>query len=388
MNKKQYKLIRQGVKVWNEWRRGNLMVKVDLIDADLRGTDLRRADLSEANLSNADLSEAKLFEANLSGAYLRRADLSEAKLIRANLSRANLSRANLSEANLSGAYLREADLSRANLREADLSNTNLSEADLSSANLISADLYLADLDKTDLKASFGYTYISFTDLSRCKNLASIRHYGPSIIDIKSVKFDYKNLPEKFLSGCGLKKWQIEAIKLDDPTLQPSEVVDIVYRIENLRNSSPIQPHSLFISYTHEDEFFVEMLEEIFKINDIKYWRDVHNMTAGPMEKQIEKAISINETFLLILSENSVNSDWVEFEVRRAREAEKNANRHVLCPIALDDSWKDCKWPRRIKEQIMEYNVIDFSNWQDEAFFKQQYAKLLKGLNIYYRDERV
>ena len=172
--------------------------------------------------------------------------------------------------------------------------------------------------------------------------------------------------------------------MNDPTLQPSKVVDIVYQIEHLRNSSPIQPHSLFISYTHKDQSFVETLEKVFKSNDIKYWRDVHDMVSGPMEKQIERAISINETFLLILSENSVNSDWVEFEVRRARETEKTANRHILCPIALDDSWKDCKWPRRIKDQILEYKVLDFSNWKDEAFFEQQYAKLLKGLNIYYR----
>ena len=284
-----------------------------------------------------------------------------------------------------GIDLLGADLRDANLRNAKLRNANLRYANLYWADLRDADFSKVKLEETDLEgAYFGETLISSTDLSSCKNLDKVIHYGPSSIDIITTRFDYKNLPEKFLSGCGLKKWQIESIKLNDPTLQPSKVVDIVYQIEHLRNSSPIQPHSLFISYTHKDQSFVETLEKVFKSNDIKYWRDVHDMVSGPMEKQIERAISINETFLLILSENSVNSDWVEFEVRRARETEKTANRHILCPIALDDSWKDCKWPRRIKDQILEYKVLDFSNWKDEAFFEQQYAKLLKGLNIYYR----
>jgi hypothetical protein len=35
---------------------------------------------------------------------------------------------------------------------------------------------------------------------------------------------------------------------------------------------------------------------------------------------------------------------------------------MLCPAALDGAWKDRPWPERLREQIMEYNNLNFSNW--------------------------
>lgn len=53
-NEKQLKILKQGTKVWNNWRDENPSVKIDLRRADLsmtalNGADLTRADLSEAN---------------------------------------------------------------------------------------------------------------------------------------------------------------------------------------------------------------------------------------------------------------------------------------------------------------------------------------------------
>ena len=62
----------------------------------------------------------------------------------------------------------------------------------------------------------------------------------------------------------------------------------------------------------------------------------------------------------------MKSDWVQHEVRFARELEKETERHVLCPVALDDSWKSSPWPKRIMEQVMEYNILDFSKWEDDG----------------------
>ena len=189
-----------------------------------------------------------------------------------------------------------------------------------------------------------------------------------------------------MEGCGLGKWQIEALKLNNPNLSQDQITDIIYEADRLRSESPIQLFNLFISYSRDDDPFVTHLENIFRKKDIRFWRDVYDMVVGPIEKQIDKAIRMNETVLLILSKNSVNSDWVEFEVRKARELEKDLDRHVICPIALDDSWKSSRWPQRLRYQIEEYNILDFSKWRDPAFFEQQFAKLLKGLNIYYRNE--
>jgi uncharacterized protein YjbI with pentapeptide repeats len=49
------RLLKQGVKVWNEWMTENLNIKPDLSEADLSKADLSKAILAEADLVSADL---------------------------------------------------------------------------------------------------------------------------------------------------------------------------------------------------------------------------------------------------------------------------------------------------------------------------------------------
>jgi hypothetical protein len=123
------------------------------------------------------------------------------------------------------------------------------------------------------------------------------------------------------------------------------------------------------------------------LNDkgIRFWRDVHQATAGRLEKQIDRATRHNPTVLLILSTHSVKSNWVQHEVRLARKLEIETERDVLCPVALDDSWKTCRWPERLKEQIMEYNILDFSTWDDEDVFLRMFTRLIDGLDLFYKE---
>jgi hypothetical protein len=93
---------------------------------------------------------------------------------------------------------------------------------------------------------------------------------------------------------------------------------------------------------------------------------------------------INPTVLLILSSHSVESDWVQHEARLARKLELEIKRDVLCPLAIDDSWKDCHWPERLREQIMEYNILDFSDWKDKETFRRMFSRLINGLNLFYK----
>jgi hypothetical protein len=188
----------------------------------------------------------------------------------------------------------------------------------------------------------------------------------------------------FLRGCGLTDWEIESAKLYNPDLANEEIVKIQYRIFELRATQALQISPLFVSYSHSDTAFVDHIDKLLTEKGVRFWRDIHDAKAGRLETQIDRAIRQNPTVLLVLSKNSLGSDWVEHEVRHARKLEKELGRATLCPIALDDSWKSSPWPERVMEKIMEYNILDFSGWQDKSTLDRQFAKLLSGLEIFYK----
>ncbi len=352
-NQEQLDILKQGVEVWNAWRRDNDPLEIDFRESDLSGVDLSEADLGGADFSRANLNEAGFQRAKFWGATFFKSDLSETDLGNADFSGADLREANLQAAYICGANLNGVTLHRANLKNAVIGST-----------------------------SFGDS-----DLREIIGLESVGHNASSYIDTKTLRISKGKLPEKFLRGCGLSDMDIEYSKLYNPDLSNEEIVKIQYCIYDLRATQAIQISPLFISYSHMDSVFVDRLEQGLNEKGVRFWRDIHNLTAGKIETQLDRAIRQNPTVLLILSKNSLNSDWVQHEVRKARNLEKELGRDALCPIALDDSWKSSRWPQRIMEQVKEYNILDFSKWEDDATFNEKFAKLLRGLDLFYKKDK-
>lgn len=69
-SEKHLALLRQGVSVWNEWRRSNPDTTPDLSGASLEGTYLENVNFAGANLAGADLSKCLLRWARFNGAIL------------------------------------------------------------------------------------------------------------------------------------------------------------------------------------------------------------------------------------------------------------------------------------------------------------------------------
>ena len=141
-NREYEQLLRQGVKVWNNWIKEHYLVEPEAV------RKLRERFKGEAW---GYLKEKSLRKLDLSGIDLSGQNLSGAILVQTNLRKANLQNANLSNAWLSEAYLQEADLNHANLYnvqldDADLYKANLSNTNLNSAKLAHAGLRLANLD--------------------------------------------------------------------------------------------------------------------------------------------------------------------------------------------------------------------------------------------------
>lgn len=143
-------------KLWNEWRRENPKIGIDLGRCDLAGANLRGINFIDVNLAEANLSHVNFTEAYLRGANLSRANLSEADLTKSFISKAHLNLANLTLANLS-----YADLTSANLRESNLTDANFSKCYLSGADLRRA---------VARRANFTGAYLGNADLSEASFL--------------------------------------------------------------------------------------------------------------------------------------------------------------------------------------------------------------------------
>lgn len=373
-------ILKQGVETWNDWRAKHRSAEPLFRGPDLRGAYLRDAELSKANLSFADLNNADLIHARLSQADLHGACLSGATLNMADLSFANLVGVDFRGAELIRVHLRNSRLSFANFHRANLRSATLEYADLDGTNLIDADLGGALLRKASLAgaqlsgADFSLALIDGTifadvDLRDIKGLATVIHQGPSDISISTVYRSAGNIPETFLRGCGVP----ESFIIQIPALVAA--------------MQPIQFYSCFISYSSNDDEFARRLHSRMRQAELRVWFAPEDIKGGDkIYDQIDHAIQVHDRLLLVLSENSLQSKWVETEIRRARKVEMKERRRKLFPIRLTSyealqQWVciDSTTGEDLAEEVRSYFIPDFSNWKGQDDFERAFARLYEDL---------
>jgi uncharacterized protein YjbI with pentapeptide repeats len=412
-------ILSKGVTAWNAWRRTRPKIDPDLSEANLEGknlaganlsrTDLERAvliranlesaDLSEANLSAANLNEANLLKANLRSARLRKASVRNVKLTRtvvdgtdfadANLSGSDFSEvdwgrfswktilnppamplfqgANLSGANLTDMSFWDADLTDTDFTGAILTDAYLGDAVLAGAFLVGADLSGAYLKGVDLtNATIGRTIFGGNDLSTAKGLETVEHQGPTTIGVDTIFRSGGNIPDSFLCGCGI----------------PS---DFITYMKSLTGKT-IEFYSCFISYSTKDQEFAEQLHADLQNKGVRCWFAPHDVQSGrKLHEQIDEAIRLHDKLLLILSPNSMASEWVKTEIAKARRREIRDNRRVLFPIRVAPfetrDWEcfDADTGKDSAREIREYFIPDFSNWKDHDSYQEAFKALIRDL---------
>ena len=379
-NPEHVEVARQGAESLRAWREANDGAKLELRMANLSRAHLHEANLSGAYLNGANLSGADLTGADLSRALLHEANLKEADLSRAHLYRAHLHGANLHEANLSRAHLHEANLIEANLNEANLSGAYLNGADLDGADLTGANLSGADLTGARLtganldganitQASLCGTVFGAVDLSEIQGLEEVKHFGPSHIDVDTLYKSRGKIPEIFLRGCGVPNNLITFL----PSLTGSE--------------KAFEFYSCFISYSHKNEDFAKQLHSRMQQEHLRVWYAPEDIKGGKkLEEQIDQAIRNHDKLLLVLSKESMESEWVITEIRKARDKESKGKRRRLFPIRLVDfkaikKWKcfDADSGKDLAVEIREFFIPDFSNWKNHDSFEEGFARLLRDL---------
>lgn len=392
------RLLYSGADGWNNWRKENRHINLDfskqrfegMLSANLYDVDFSDATFTEARFHSANLRRANFKNSDLSGANLDGADLHEASFSGANLICTNLggSRgANLSGvSSLSGANLTRAEVSgdltgmdltickcegtkfidvklnRANAGSAIFKNSIFNKVMLIGANIMGADFSSAefsDVDFTD--ATVGLTIFANNDLSNVRGLETLSHRMPSTIGIDTIYRSKGNIPEIFLRGCGV----------------PEEFITYMHSL----TAHPIKFYSCFISYSSKNQLFADRLHADLQTKGVRCWFAPEDMKIGDRFRvKIDESIRVYDKLLLVLSENSVASSWVEKEVETAMEREQEDSQHrtVLFPVRLDDAVMEIKtgWPADVRRTR---HIGDFTHWKDHDSYQKAFNRLLRDL---------
>jgi hypothetical protein len=121
--------------------------------------------------------------------------------------------------------------------------------------------------------------------------------------------------------------------------------------------------------------------------NMRVWYAPEDLKGGEkLHEQLFEAIQIQDRLLLVLSEHSIQSEWVMTEIRKAREVEKKEKRRKLFPIRLVDfntlrNWTcfDADLGKDLAVEVREYFIPDFSKWKDHDAFEVSFARLQKDL---------
>jgi hypothetical protein len=254
--------------------------------------------------------------------------------------------------------------------EADFSGVNLARADLMLTVFMNSNFGHVDCrERADMTGvTIGYTVFSNIDLNEVKGLETVRHIRPSTIGIDTVYRSAGFIPDAFLRDAGV----------------PEESIDIA---RSIRNGPPIQWNSCFISYSTKDEEFARRLHARMRAANMRVWFAPEDLKGGKiLHEQLFEAIQIYDRLLIVLSEHSIQSEWVMTEIRKAREVEKKEKRRKLFPIRLTDfetlrDWTcfDADTGKDLAVEVREYFIPDFSSWKDHDAFESAFARLKKDL---------
>jgi len=112
---------------------------------------------------------------------------------------------------------------------------------------------------------------------------------------------------------------------------------------------------------------------------VRCWFAAEDLKIGEkFQDRIEESIRWHDKLLLVLSESSIESPWVESEVQAARERERKSNRLVLFPIRLDKAVMETSkaWAAEIRRTR---HIGEFGQWGEPDSYKKALDRLLRDL---------
>jgi len=112
---------------------------------------------------------------------------------------------------------------------------------------------------------------------------------------------------------------------------------------------------------------------------VSCWFAPHDLRTGDkIRTKVYEAIGNNDKLLIVLSERSIKSLWVEEEVEAALDREHQlSGTFMLFPIRLDETVMQTTraWAIVVRQRF----IGDFRQWQDDTAYQRALQRLLRDL---------
>lgn len=166
----------------------------------------------------------------------------------------------------------------------------------------------------------------------------------------ATMINVKNFESKAFAP--LMKW---AKQLD--VLDPNLVIDdLVYQAEKIkedRHNKDKESIVAFLSHSSKDKKFIRQLAADLTRNNVNVWLDEQKINVGDsIASKISQGLVESDFFIIALSDNSIESEWVKKELNQALISEIEDKKVMVLPLKLSE----CKIPELIKDK----KYADFS----------------------------
>lgn len=129
--------------------------------------------------------------------------------------------------------------------------------------------------------------------------------------------------------------------------------------------------SVFLSHSSKDKFFVRELAEKLRSYDIQVWLDEAELNIGDsLTEKIGAAIEEADYLCVVLSQNSINSQWVQRELQVAMQKELEEKRVVVLPLLLEKV--------DIPPFLRDKKYADFTDYNE---YEESIALILRSLGV-------
>jgi hypothetical protein len=151
----------------------------------------------------------------------------------------------------------------------------------------------------------------------------------------------------------LMRWgkQLDVIK---PDLFVEDLVDQAVATKEKRHIEQKEKIVAFLSHSSRDKPFIRQLATDLTANGITVWLDEQMIKVGEsILERVGQGLAESDYFLIALSDNSVNSEWVKKELNEALLKEIEERKVRVLPLKLSD----CEIPSLIRDK----KYADFSH---------------------------